>query len=67
MPLSDLLFVIEYSLAKEFAALSPFDIEDYSFFKIIDLFIDLRTMQIRDKQEADPNRVIRRPAGDNWF
>ena len=67
MPLSDLLFVIEYSLSQAFPALHPFDIEERSFFSIIDLFSDMRTMQIREKNESDPNRIIRRPAGDNWF
>ena len=67
MPLSDLLFVIEYNLAKEFPALSPFEIENRSFFEIIDLYSDVRKIQIEVKKEENPNRVIRRPAGDDWF
>lgn len=67
MPLEEWLFVIEYSLVKEYPALSPFDIDDTSFMKVIDLYSDTRKMQIRDKKESDPNRVIIRPAGDDWF
>ena len=67
MPLDQLLFTIEYALTKEYPALSPFDIEDESFFRIIDLFADTRRIQIHEKKMADPNRVILKPAGDNWF
>ena len=67
MPLSDLLFVIEYSLSKAFPAMHPLMIEDRTFFEIIDLYADMRRMQIREKKESDPNRIIRRPAGDDWF
>ena len=67
MPLDQLLFSIEYSLTKEYPALSPFEIEDRSFFSVIDLFADTRKTQIEIKKETDPNRVIRRPAGKNWY
>ena len=74
MPLSELLFVVEYNLAKEFPALSPFEIEDKAFFEIVDLYSDMRRMQIQFKKDmiTDPDqetktKVIRRPAGDDWF
>jgi hypothetical protein len=67
VPLDELLFVIEYSLSKEYPALSPFDIEDRAFFSVIDLFIDTRRMQISEKKRNDPNRIIMKPAGDDWF
>lgn len=67
MPLDQLLFTIEYSLTKEYPALSPFEIEERSFFQVIDLFADTRRIQIEDKKTRDPNRIIRRPAGDDWF
>ena len=67
MPLDELLFSIEYSLTKEFPAFTPFDVEDSTFYRVIDLFTDTRKLQIRAKRESDPNRVIRRPAGDDWF
>jgi hypothetical protein len=63
------LFELEYNLCKEYPALTPFEIEDTSFFEIIDLFAETRAMQIRLKEITDPNyeQVIRRPAGDDWF
>lgn len=67
MPLDELLFSIEHSLSKEYPAFTPFDIEEEPFFRIIDLFSDTRKLQIRVKKESDPNRVIRRKAGDDWF
>lgn len=41
--------------------------DDVAFVKIIKLYSDVRRMQIREKRESDPNRIIRRPAGDDWF
>jgi hypothetical protein len=65
------LFDLSYQLCKEFPALTPFEIDKTEFNKIIALFSDLRTMQIKNRKEEkirnDPNRVIRRPAGDDWF
>jgi hypothetical protein len=66
-PLDQLLFTIEYSLTKEYPALSPFDIEERSFFLVMDLLADTRRVQIEEKKQKDPNRIIRRPAGDDWF
>ena len=67
MPLDELLFEIEHSLTKEYPAFTPFDIENASYYKVLDLFADTRKLQIRYKKESDPNRVIRRKAGDDWF
>ena len=71
MPLHELLFVMEYNLAKEFPALSPFEIEVRSFLQVVALYSDVRQVQIAAKKEEekrnDPNRIIRRPAGDDWF
>jgi hypothetical protein len=51
--------------------MTPYDVEKKSFHDVIRLYSDVRAMQIREaKQEDnknDDNRVIRRPAGDNWF
>lgn len=49
--------------------MTPFQIEDTSYFEVIDLFARTRKMQIRVKELTDPNRerVIRRKAGDDWF
>lgn len=67
IPLHETLFVLEYNLTKEFPALSPFDIEKSVFEEIIELYADVRMVQIRAEKESDPDRVIRRPAGNNWF
>jgi hypothetical protein len=37
---------------------------------VIELYADIRAMQIRENKEKkknDPNRIIRRPADDSWF
>ena len=56
-----------YTLCKEFQALTPYEVEDRAFVDVIKLFADTRRMQIRRKKESDPNRIIMRKAGDNWF
>jgi len=61
------LFYIVYQLCKEYPALSPFDLERRSYHAVIALYGDTRGIQIQQKILADPNRVIRRRAGDNWF
>ena len=38
-----------------------------SFHEVIKLYSDVRKLQIREKKAHDPNRVIRRKAGDDWF
>ena len=62
-----MLFNLEYNLCKEFPALSPFDIEARTYHSVMKLYADMRTLQIHDKELKDPNRVIRRRAGDDWF
>jgi hypothetical protein len=47
--------------------LSPYEIDSRSFFEVIDLYADVRAMQIRENELNDPNRVVRRKAGDDWF
>lgn len=49
--------------------MTPFMIEDTSYFEVIELFARTRKLQIRIKELTDPNyeQVIRRPASDNWF
>lgn len=66
-PLHEVLFDIEYNLCKEFPALSPWEIDDRSYHKVIRLYADTRRVQIHDQELSDPDRVIRRRAGDNWF
>ena len=66
--------MLEYNLCKEFPSLTPLSIEVEGFYKIIDLYIDLRNLQIRQEKETEKNtkkikgkRLVRRPAGNNWF
>ena len=63
----DLLFSIKYQICKEFPALSPYEIDGKKYGDVMGLFRDLRTSQIRQAKLNDPNRVIRKKAGDNWY
>ena len=50
--------------------MTPFELENTSFFEVIDLFIDTKKMQMRIEeiqQEPKQEKVIRRKAGDDWF
>lgn len=64
---------MSYQLCKEFPALTPYDLDEKQFCKVIDLYSDVRRVQIREKKTASlpvpekKEKVIRRPAGDNWF
>lgn len=66
-PLYQSLFELGYQLCKEFPALTPYEVDRQPYCKVIELYSDIRTMQLREKKKNDPNRVIRRPAGDDWF
>lgn len=73
-PFYENLFEINYILCCEFRALSPFEVENTSYVKIIRLYAKLARLKIREEQEAeqqkqekDKPKVIRRPAGDDWF
>ena len=62
------LFLICHQLSKEYTALNPRSLEDWSFGDVIRLYADMRAVQIKEKQLSDPNykRVIRRPA-TTWY
>ena len=66
-----MLFVLESQLCEKYHALSPFDVEQRKYIEIIDLYADVRRMQMREEKVqkilSDPNRVIRRKADDSWF
>lgn len=70
-PVHELLFEIEYNLCKEFPAMTPMQVDEMAFHDVIRLYSKVRTYQIREEEIKDiltnPNRVIRRPAGNNWF
>jgi hypothetical protein len=51
-----------------YAGLTPFTLECETYHNVIMLYADVRRMQIREaKKEKGGKRVIRRPAGDDWF
>ena len=62
-----MLFQINHSLCKEYTVLSPYEIDEKPFFEVIELFGETRQMQIREKISSNPNRIIRRKAGDDWY
>lgn len=66
-PFHEMLFIVEHQLCREFHALSPFDVENRPYHDVIKLYADVRKMQIDTARRNDPNRVIRRPASDDWF
>lgn len=70
-PVHELLFEIEYNLCKEFPAMTPMQVDDMTFNDVIRLYGKVRQYQIREEDIKDiltnPNRKIRRPAGDRWF
>ena len=62
--------MLEYNLCKEFPSLTPLSIEKEGFYDIIDLYTDLRGLQIREEtatKKIKGKRLVRRPASDNWF
>lgn len=67
-------------ICREFPSLSPFILDEKEYDEVIGLFADLRDMQIGNeeknpdqykktttKTDRNGHKVIRRPAGDNWF
>lgn len=50
-----------------YPALTPWDIDNRPFDMVIDLFSDVRRMQIHEDKEESKPKIIRRPAGDNWW
>ena len=51
--------------------MSPIQVDEMTFHDVIRLYSKVRAVQIREEEIHDiltnPNRVIRRPAGDSWF
>lgn len=72
---------MEYVICREFPSLSPFILEEKEYGEVIELFADLRDMQIRNENkdpevkqqkgttvtEKNGHKIIRRPASDSWF
>ena len=63
--------MLNYQLCKEFPALTPYDVDEKPFSDVIDLYSDVRTLQInaekRNPSVSNGPRIIRRKAGDDWF
>lgn len=74
MTFDELLYLVEYNLCKEFPVLCPLTLESEGFYTVMDMYIDLRNMQIKKSKEERKNTkrvkgktLVRRPARDNWF
>ena len=71
-PFHESLFNIVFGLCKEYPALSPYELEERSFYDVIALFADTRRVQIREDkhrriERGEEELVIRRKAGDDWY
>lgn len=61
---------MSHNLCKEYPALSPFEVDDMSYSDVIDLYSDIRTMQISDNKKSkkkETGKKIYVPAGDDWY
>lgn len=54
-------------MCKEFPALDPFSLEEKPFHGVILLYGDVIKTKQTETSRKDPDRVIRKPAGDDWF
>ena len=61
--------MINHQLCKEYPALSPYDVDEKPYATVIDLYSDVRKMQLASEKNVTPqgNKIIRRKAGDDWF
>ena len=64
----ELFFEMEISLCERFPGLTPFRIRQE---KAREVFLLIRRLhrynELSSARKVGKNRVIRRPAGDNWF
>lgn len=60
------LFELCHQISQEYGVYSPLILYEMSFCEVIDLFSDIRRMQIKEKRLADPDRIIMKPA-TTWF
>lgn len=61
---------MNYQLCKEFPSFTPFDIECEKYHRVVGLYANVRKLQIRESEQIEQSKkpkVIRRPAGDDWF
>ena len=62
-----MLFVIMFTLTKYFDGLSPFEVYRQRYIDVIKMYAEVIRMDKKEEKMMNPNRVIRRPAGDDWF
>lgn len=72
-PLSETLFQMGHNLCTIYS-ISPFDIDGRRFSEVVELYADVRRMQIREEKNTiqiekggRTQKVIRVPAPDTWF
>lgn len=54
-------------MCKEYPAFTPFMIDDETFHNVIKLFSDVKRANKAIAVKTDPDRPIRKKAGDDWF
>ena len=58
---------MELNVCERFPALSPFDIRRERASEVFRLVSRINRSNIYREKESTQKRVIRRPAGDDWF
>lgn len=59
--------MIEHNLCKEYPALTPWELDNETFHRVIKLFVDVKKMRGTVQKATDPDRPIKKKAGDDWF
>lgn len=62
-----MFFDINKALCEAYAGLDPIKLLDYPAEDVFELINDTINYNKRHGKENKNNKVIRRPAGDNWF
>jgi len=62
-----MFFDINKSLCETFTGLDPIKLLDYPAEDVFELINNTISHNKRNSKESKGNKVIRRPAGDNWF
>lgn len=62
-----MFFDINKALCEAYSGLDPIKLLDYPAEDVFELINNTISYNKRNSKEAKNNRVIRRPAGDNWF
>lgn len=62
-----MFFDINKALCEAYSGLDPIKLLDYPAEDVFELINDTISYNKRNSKENKNNKVIRRPAGDNWF